>query len=113
MSHVIRKHKSKKRSPPSLLGRVVHEGPYVALVSDGVDSVDFEVGRVVLFGDAVQGNYAPLEVVLEDAVSVPHLLVGERCRGEQIGLQARVYRASAVIHLNERLYYLVKLRQEI
>ena len=86
----------------------MHEGAYVTLVRDGVDSVDFEVGGVVLLRDAVEGDYAPLEVVLEDAVGVPHLLVGERRRGEQIGLKARIYRASAVIHLNGR--YLIKMQ---
>ena len=96
-----------QKSKSSLLGRVVHEGAYVALVGDGVDAVDVEVGRVVLLGDAVQGNNAALEVVLEDAVGVPHLLVGERRRGEQIGLQARVDRASPVIHLAERWFIII------
>ena len=77
----------------SLLGRVVHEGADISLVRDGVDSVDF--GRVVFFGDSVQRNDAALEVL----VRLPHLFVGERRRREQVGLQARVYRASAVIHL--------------
>ena len=53
-----------QKSKSSLLGRVVHEGAYVALVGDGVDAVDVEVGRVVLLWDAVQGNNAALKVVL-------------------------------------------------
>ena len=68
----------------SLLSRVVHERTDVALVRAEVDSVDD--GRDVLLWYPVQrvGD----EVVLEDAVGVPHLILGERCREKVIGLQA-------------------------